>query len=135
MSRDPGYYTSMFEYGMEVLDEAAEDVAALEEQPVYVTLPPKPGRKAVTLEVRGYFEENPAVNTIGSTGIGNSLNGVLHVRRNQTPEDLRRSAEDESIAAGLRFSLRGRDLRCIKAVYQRGMYLFTLQDLRETTHE
>src|SRR5690606_36237397 len=98
MSLD-GYYASMLEYGMDVLDEFAEDVASLEELTIRVTLPPKPGREPTTLTVRGYFDQNPAPHTIASTGIKASLNGILYVRRDQTPEDLRRSAEDGSIAA------------------------------------
>lgn len=131
MSLD-GYYASMLDYGMDVLDEFAEDVASFEEHPITVTLPPRPGRKPTTLEIRGYFDENPAPHAIASTGIKASLNGILYVRRDQTPEDLRRSAEDGSIAAGYRFTVRGREYRCIKADYARREYAFALSDLNET---
>lgn len=130
MSLD-GYYASMLEYGMDVLDEFAEDIASLDELTIRVTLPPKPGREPTTLTVRGYFDQNPAPHTIASTGIKASLNGVLYIRRDQTPEDLRRSAEDGSIAAGYRFQIGKREYRCIKADYARREYAFLLSDFNE----
>lgn len=126
-----GYYANMLTHGMDVMDTFAEDVAGLEELPITVEMPPQVGVKPQTYALKGFFKENPAVQTITSTGIRNSFNGVLYVRRDHTPVDLRRSAEDHSIAVGMKFAVRGRQYRCIKADYGRREYAFTLSDLGE----
>ena len=128
MSLD-GYYGDMLRYGLEVLDEFAEDTS----EPVLISFPPRMGRAPKTVAARGTFDERAALQVLASTGIKASFNGVLYIRAPQTPEDLKRSAHDGSIPVGYRFRLRGRDYRCIKAEYARGEYAFTLSDLNEVS--
>lgn len=124
-----GYHYNRFRRAMNVLDRAAHGPAALEEFPIIAEPPPRPGVDTVPLELDGYFDENPSPYTIAATGIGNKLNGILYVRRTQTTEDLRRSADDGTIAAGWKFHVRGRQYRCMRADYARGEYAFLLNDL------
>lgn len=133
MSRS-GYYTRMFKRGIDVLNRAAEDVAALEEHPITITLPPRPGVGAVTYEVSAYFDENPAPQSLTNLGIKAALNGILYIRETQVPFDLRRSVHDGSIPVGYKFTVRGREYRCTKASFARGEYAFMLNDLLEADH-
>ena len=125
------YLHRMFKRGISVLNSAAEAVAEFETLPIEITWPPRIGVDPRTIVVRGYFDENPALHTIASTGIKASLNGILYVRETQVDDDLRRSIHDQSIAVGFAFKVRGREYRCVKADFARGEYAFTLSDLNE----
>lgn len=120
----------MLNHGLAVLNTAAEDVAAFETYPIVVSLPPAPGFGSRTLEVEGYFDENPSVYRYGAVGLKASLNGVLYVRRTQTPEPLT-FWHNQGIPAGAVFNVRGRLYRCIRADYARDEYAFLLSDLNE----
>lgn len=131
MARD-GYFTSMFQEAIEQLNLAAEDVAALEPFPLQIELPPEPGVGRRMLDVEGFFNPNPSPQVLKAVGLQQSYNGVLYVRDNQTPEGLTRGT-DATVPAGMRIHARGRQYRVVKALYERGLYTFVLNDIETST--
>jgi len=125
-----GYINMMLQHGIEVLNGAAEDVAAFERFPVIIRLPGAPGVAPTEYEVDAYFDENPAVQPLTSIGIKNALNGILYIRETQTPVDLTRLV-DQTIPVGMEFIVRGRRYRCTRADFARGEYAFLLSDMNE----
>lgn len=133
MSRE-GYYFKMLQHGVNVLNDAAEDVAAFEEYAVYITFPGQPGVAPATIEVEGYFDTNPSPTAYAAVGQKVSLNGILYVRVTQAPQRLT-NVYDQGVIAGLTFSVRGRKYRCVKAEFDRSEYLFMLSDMNEAPND
>lgn len=125
-----GYYHRMFRHGIDVLNDAAQDVAAFEEYEITLHFPAAPGVGRRQIKVEGYFDENPSPYRFPATGLRAALNGVLFVRENQTPEELT-ALHHAGIPANMEFHVRGRKYVCMRADYARGEYAFLLSDLNE----
>lgn len=126
-----GYLHAMLRHGLDVLDAAAEEVAAFEALPMTITFPGRPGVAPKTLPIEGYFDGNPSPHRHTAIGVKASLNAVLYVRENQAPAELTNMPLSQALPVGYRVTARGRQYRVTRAEFDRREYALLLSDENE----